>query len=213
VLTAPNKYRCPPCLCEPLAWCSWTGWRWPQRRRWRTSQISLSAVCSVSHWRYVVVRSSLRIRPRSRREILEDHWPSSRAAVDMVQPSVVRICRKSVLSGLFGIGDLAVDFPCRVAFEATHDFPFAFAFGGAFGHVFLSPLARGHADQDDLIQGMVCVAVTARPPNRYSTAGPRRFRKPKTVPLNALGLLVLARRSVYGDCTAYVCARHEPPGP
>jgi hypothetical protein len=47
----------------------------------------------------VVTRSSLRIRPRSRREILEGHWPSSRAAVDMVQPSVVRICRKSVLSG------------------------------------------------------------------------------------------------------------------
>ena len=52
-----------------------------------------------------------------------------------------------------GGGDLAVDFPCRIAFKTAHDFPFAFAFRGAFGHVVFGPSARGHADQDDLIEG------------------------------------------------------------
>ena len=60
-----------------------------------------------------------------------------------------------------GVGDLAVDFPGCVAFEAAHDFAFALALGGAFGHVLLCPLARAHPDQDDLVQGVVGVAVAA----------------------------------------------------
>ena len=35
-----------------------------------------------------------------------------------------------------------------VTFEASHDLPLAPALRGAFGHVVLGSLARGHADQD-----------------------------------------------------------------
>lgn len=39
------------------------------------------------------------------------------------------------------VGDLTVKLPGCVAFEAAHDFLFAFAFGAAFGNVVLHPLA------------------------------------------------------------------------
>lgn len=60
-----------------------------------------------------------------------------------------------------GVGDLAVDFAGCVAFEAAHDFAFALALGRPFGHVILGSLARGHADQDYLMQGVIGAAIAA----------------------------------------------------
>ncbi|WP_263433791.1 hypothetical protein [Arthrobacter sp. StoSoilB13] len=56
---------------------------------------------------------------------------------------------------------MAVDFPGGVPFEAAHGLSFALAFGSALGDIVLGPLARRHSDHDDLIKGMVGVAITA----------------------------------------------------
>jgi hypothetical protein len=46
----------------------------------------------------LVARSSLRMRPRSRWEIMEGHWLSSAATALMVNPRLLRFWRRSVMS-------------------------------------------------------------------------------------------------------------------
>lgn len=52
------------------------------------------------------------------------------------KPDVVALLAQiGVVWSWLGIGYLAVNFPCHVAFEASNDLSFAFAFGGAFVYV------------------------------------------------------------------------------
>ena len=91
-------------------------------------------------------------------------WPLAKFAGcgrDGATERGAHLAKIGVVGGCLGVGDLAVDFPGCVAFEAAHDFAFALAFRGAFGHVVLRSPARCHADEDDLVQGVVGVAVTA----------------------------------------------------
>lgn len=80
------------------------------------------------------------------------------------------LAKIAVVWGGLWVGDLAVYFPGRVAFEAAHNFPFALAFRSALGYIVFGALARCHADKDDLVERAVGVAVAA-------SAGVRRLRQ------------------------------------
>ena len=70
-----------------------------------------------------------------------------------------RLPEIAVVRCRLGAGDLTVNLPRCVVFEAAHDLPFARALRGALCHVLLGPLAGCHPDQDHLIEGMIGVAV------------------------------------------------------
>lgn len=75
--------------------------------------------------------------------------------------SGAHLAKIRVVWGGLGFSDLEIDVPGCGPFETAHYFPFALALRGAFGHVVLGSLARCHADQDNLIQGRVGVAIAA----------------------------------------------------
>lgn len=95
---------------------------------------------------------------RSRREIFG--WPVAKFACcggDGQSEFGAHVAQVGVVGGCLRVGDLAVDFPGCVPFEAAHDFPFALAFGGAFSHVVLGSLARSHSDKDYRMQGVLAL--------------------------------------------------------